>query len=144
MVPHEIDYNLRKDNANSHCGEIPLNHSEVTFIGRILRRFKIDEITQFFHVVSGKMSIIGPRPMDPARYKYSNEFERQRLLVKPGLTGLAQVSGNTHFTWEERIQFDILYIKNMSLKLDIHIFIKTFEVVICGEKINNEIQKNIF
>ena len=140
MVPHKIDYNLRKDNCSKQ-GEIAFNDSRVTKVGRILRRFKLDEIPQFFSVLTGKMSLIGPRPMDPVRFEHSDEFQKQRLLVKPGITGLAQISGNIKFSWEERIQIDIWYIVNWSNIFYLEILFMTIGIVIFGEKIKERFRK---
>lgn len=137
MEPHEINYDLRKNNSDSKHGEVRLDDPRVTRLGRWLRRLKLDEIPQFLHVLSGKMSFVGPRPMDPIRFDHSDEFERQRLLVKPGLTGLAQVTGNTKKSWEERMQMDIWYIANWTIALDIKIFFMTLGVVLFGERIRH-------
>ena len=133
MVPHVINYDLRKSNSNSNHGEIALDDPRVTRIGRWLRRFKLDELPQFLHVLIGEMSLVGPRPMDPIRFEHSDEFDRQRLLVKPGLTGLAQVGGNTKRTWKERMQMDVWYIVNWSILLDFEILYMTLGVVLFGE-----------
>jgi len=136
MVPHQIDYSLRKDNS-SKDGEVTLRDPRLTKVGKYLRRFKMDELPQFFLVLNGKMSIVGPRPMDPVRYETSSDFQRQRLLMKPGITGLAQISGNTNFNWKERIEIDIWYIFNWSNRLDLEIIFMTIGVVLFGEHIKS-------
>lgn len=105
----------------------------ITKFGKIMRKTRIDELPQLFTILSGKMSIVGPRP---EREVFYNEFEKyihgfsERLKVKPGLTGLAQVSGGYDLKPEEKIIYDIEYIKKRSLWLDFKIIIKTFLVVL--------------
>lgn len=107
---------------------------EVTSIGKIIRRLKIDELPQLINVVKGDMSLIGPRPCLPALIKDFNESGKKRLLVRPGLTGLAQVNGNIYLTWEQRWEFDRKYVENQSLALDLKIISKTILIVLLGEK----------
>lgn len=108
------------------------NDPRITKFGRIMRKTRIDELPQLFTILTGKMSIVGPRP---EREVFYNEFEKyihgfnQRLKVKPGLTGLAQVSGGYDLKPEEKIVYDIKYIKKRSLWLDFKIIIKTVVVI---------------
>jgi lipopolysaccharide/colanic/teichoic acid biosynthesis glycosyltransferase len=102
----------------------------VTRVGRVLRRFSVDELPQLFNVLSGRMSLVGPRPPLPAEVALYDDSVRRRLLVKPGLTGLWQVSGRSDLTWEESVRLDLRYVENWSLLLDIMILWKTgFAVV---------------
>lgn len=111
------------------------NDPRVTKAGTFIRKTRIDELPQFFNVLLGDMSIIGPRP---ERKIFSEEFSKkipqfpQRLVVKPGITGLAQVSGGYDLTPEEKLAFDLSYINNLSLANDVKIFIKTFSVIFTG------------
>lgn len=104
----------------------------ITKVGRFLRKTRLDELPQLFNILSGKMSLVGPRP---EREIFYNEFEKyihgfnQRLLVKPGLTGHAQVNGGYDLKPEEKILLDIEYIKKRSLWFDIKILFKTVLVV---------------
>lgn len=107
---------------------------EVTAVGKIIRRLKIDELPQLLNVVKGDMSLIGPRPCLPALVKDFNESGKKRLLVRPGLTGLAQVNGNIYLTWEERWEFDKKYVEQQSFYLDLKIISKTVFIVLFGEK----------
>ena len=104
----------------------------VTPVGRWLRRFSLDELPQLVHVVSGKMSMVGPRPPLPAELEdYSDEAWR-RLLVRPGLTGLWQVSGRCELPWMETLRLDLYYVENWSLALDFVILLKTMTAVVRG------------
>jgi exopolysaccharide biosynthesis polyprenyl glycosylphosphotransferase len=102
----------------------------ITRVGRLLRRFSLDELPQLFNVFSGRMSLVGPRPPLPAEVALYDDSVRRRLLVKPGLTGLWQVSGRSDLTWEESVRLDLRYVENWSLFLDVMILWKTgFAVV---------------
>ena len=107
---------------------------EITSIGKIIRRLKIDELPQLLNVVKGDMSLIGPRPCLPTLVKDFNESGKKRLLVRPGLTGLAQVNGNIYLSWEQRWEFDKKYVESQSLALDLKIISKTILIVLFGEK----------
>lgn len=113
--------------------EVISDDERVTSIGKYLRRFKIDEIPQILNVLKGEMSLVGPRPQRiDYLEKYSQE-ELKRFQMLPGLTGLAQVSGNIYLTVEERTQKDIEYVSNYSLGLDFKIILKTIGVIAFGE-----------
>src|SRR5690554_3316532 len=84
----------------------------VTKVGYYLRRFKIDEMPQLINVLKGEMSFIGPRPALKNQLDNFNEDGAFRLLVRPGMTGLAQINGNIHLTWEERWKYDRIYVEN--------------------------------
>ncbi|MFH1750003.1 MAG: sugar transferase [bacterium] len=101
----------------------------ITKVGRFLRKTSLDELPQLINVLKGEMSLVGPRPLAPEESKDVEAFEKQyrvRRYVKPGMTGLWQVSGRSEMTTEERIRLDIYYTENWSLLLDIQIIIKTF------------------
>lgn len=114
--------------------EIVGPNSEVTVIGYWLRRFKLDELPQLFNVVKGEMSIVGPRPALPVQLSEYDEVARKRLNVRPGLTGLAQVNGNIYLTWQQRWQYDVRYVDNLSLWLDLSIIFRTIAVMALGEE----------
>jgi exopolysaccharide biosynthesis polyprenyl glycosylphosphotransferase len=102
----------------------------VTAVGRWLRRFSLDEVPQLINVVRGHMSLVGPRPPLPvevARYGYD---VRRRLLVKPGLTGLWQVSGRADLSWDESVRLDLRYVENWSFAFDLMILWKTLFAVL--------------
>ena len=110
-------------------------NSEITFIGKYIRRLKIDELPQLINVVRGEMSLVGPRPCLPEQLSEFNEDGRKRLEVKPGCTNLAAVNGSIYLTWPERWVYDRYYVENLSLFLDLEIVIKTMIVMVFGEKV---------
>ncbi len=101
------------------------NDPRITRVGRVLRRWSIDEFPQFFLVLTGKMSIVGPRPHEIEEVEQYNKTQKQVLRIKPGITGLAQVSGRSDIDFDEEVRLDIFYIENWSLMLDIQIIAKT-------------------
>jgi exopolysaccharide biosynthesis polyprenyl glycosylphosphotransferase len=130
-------YKLRTmvDGAENETGPVlaSLLDNRVTWVGRLLRGSRIDEIPQLLNVLSGTMSLVGPRPERP---EFAQEFLRaipgyaERLQVKPGLTGLAQVNGEYHTTPEYKLKYDLAYIYNYSLWLDIRIMAETVKVML--------------
>lgn len=108
--------------------------SEITNIGNFLRRFKIDETPQIINVFKGDMSLVGPRPALPELYNDLGDIAAERLEVRPGMTGLAQVNGNIFLSWEGRIKFDNKYVESVSLKMDSIIILKTLVLLVVGEE----------
>jgi len=109
------------------------NDPRITRFGKLLRRWSIDELPQLFSVLSGKMSLVGPRPHLPeevAKYEKHHKFS---LSIHPGITGLAQINGRSNLNFEEEVQLDTYYIENWSIFLDIKILFRTIFVVIGGE-----------
>lgn len=113
--------------------EIRYGDSRVSRVGQFLRRSKLDELPQLLNVLLGNMSLVGPRPDIPIQARCYGKFEAMRLNVRPGLTGLGQVSGNTWLTWSQRILLDRWYVENRSLSLDLRILFYTLPVVLRGE-----------
>ena len=107
---------------------------EVTAVGYWLRRFKLDELPQLWNIVNGDMSLVGPRPALPTQLAEYTDLARHRLLVRPGLTGLAQVHGNIHLTWPERWIYDAEYVARVSFAWDVWIIARTIGVVLLGEE----------
>lgn len=103
-----------------------------TRVGKILRKTSLDELPQLFSIAIGKMSFIGPRPWIPDYYENMNERQRQRNAVRPGLTGLAQCMGRNGISIFQKINYDIEYIENYSLKQDLKIIFLTVKTVITG------------
>jgi exopolysaccharide biosynthesis polyprenyl glycosylphosphotransferase len=105
----------------------------ITRIGRFLRRYSIDELPQLFNVLKGDMSLVGPRPPLPSEVKAYEEDVHRRLLVRPGMTGLWQVSGRSRLTWNETVRLDLYYVDNWSMLTDIVIIAKTVKAVFYSE-----------
>lgn len=105
----------------------------VTSVGRFLRRYSLDELPQFINVLAGEMSVVGPRPPLPEEVLKYEDRVRRRFLVKPGITGLWQVSGRSDLDWRETVRFDLYYVENWSLIQDIQILWRTVAVVFRGE-----------
>lgn len=104
--------------------------NRITKVGRILRKTSLDELPQLFNVLFGNMSLVGPRPEIPEIVNLYTEKYKERLLVTPGITGLAQVSGRGEIELGKTVSFDLEYIKNFSVWLDFKILIKTFTSVL--------------
>ncbi len=104
----------------------------VTPVGRVLRRLSLDELPQLWNVVRGEMSLVGPRPPLPREYAQYHDAVHRRLRVKPGLTGLWQVSGRSDLSWEESIRLDLRYVDNWSAAMDLQILWKTARAVVGG------------
>ncbi|ANU17806.1 hypothetical protein BBI11_12535 [Planococcus maritimus] len=107
----------------------------ITKIGNILRKTSIDELPQLINIVKGDMSFIGPRPTVIDQTDNYNDYQKQRLMVKPGVTGLAQVSGRNSLSWDEKIDIDIDYINRKSLRLNLYILLQTVVKVFRTEEI---------
>lgn len=101
------------------------NDPRMTKIGKFLREYSLDELPQLFNVLKGDMSIIGPRPLYISQMAEWDERQKKRLLVKPGLTGLAQISGRGQLTREEKLELDVKYVESASFLTDIKIVIAT-------------------
>lgn len=111
-----------------------LQDPDITRIGGLLRRFKIDELPQIWNVFIGDMSLVGPRPALPSLYEKFGEIAKKRCEVRPGMTGWAQVNGNIYLPWEERLCLDREYVDRMSFMLDLRILLKTVAIVLFGEE----------
>ena len=105
----------------------------ITPLGRLLRRLSLDELPQLFNVLRGEMSLVGPRPPLPSEVAMYAADDTRRMLVKPGVTGLWQVSGRSDLTWEESVRLDLRYVDNWSISLDLLILAKTARAVLRRE-----------
>lgn len=110
----------------------PANEKRVTPIGKFLRKTSLDELPQFFNVLKGDMSLVGPRPSMPYEVDVYKPWHFRRLEVLPGITGLAQINGRSSLPFKEIVKIDILYIERRSLALDLKIMLKTLPVVLSG------------
>tara|TARA_B100000212_G_scaffold335273_1_gene307015 strand:+ start:21 stop:455 length:435 start_codon:yes stop_codon:yes gene_type:complete len=106
------------------------NDPRITKIGKLLRKTSLDELPQFINVLRNEMSIVGPRPIVKAeKKKYGKNFKKV-LTIKPGITGLWQVSGRNNLSYKKRVNLDLNYVKNYNLLMDIRILIRTFGVIL--------------
>lgn len=122
-------------NAKDSNGNLLQDKERLNLYGKILRASSLDEIPEAWNVLKGDMSLIGPRPWLPSYLTYFNEWEHQRHNVRPGITGLAQVSGRNALTWKKRFEKDIEYVENISFILDLKILFLTVKKVFVHEGI---------
>jgi lipopolysaccharide/colanic/teichoic acid biosynthesis glycosyltransferase len=108
------------------------NDPRITKIGGFLRKYSLDELPQLFNVLAGSMSLVGPRPPLPREVEAYEQDVRRRLLVKPGLTGLWQVSGRSNLSWQDSVRLDLYYVENWSLAGDMVILLRTIRAVFGG------------
>jgi lipopolysaccharide/colanic/teichoic acid biosynthesis glycosyltransferase len=111
---------------------IQAGDDRITRIGKILRRYSLDELPNLWNVLLGEMSIVGPRPTVPIQVEQYTTRERGRLAVKPGITGWAQINGRASLPWSERIELDLWYVEHRSLALDLRILARTATLVASG------------
>lgn len=119
------------------AGDNPIfpDASRITSVGALLRRFSLDELPQLLNVATGEMSIVGPRPTLAYQVGRYDEHQRRRLAVRPGLTGLAQVSGRNSLTWADRIDFDVTYVETQSVATDLQLLGRTVSTILTGDGI---------
>lgn len=108
------------------------NDPRVTRLGRFLRRHSVDELPQLLNVLTGSMSLVGPRPSLPVEVACYDAAARRRLTVKPGLTGLWQISGRSDLGWHESLSLDLHYVERWSLALDLGVLVRTVRAVVRG------------
>lgn len=138
---NEIPFNLIKFRTlKNEPGE--LTDRKFAF-GSFLRFLSLDELPQLVNVLKGEMSLIGPRPLPMNYLTLFSTAERQRHSVRPGITGWAQVNGRNNITWQEKFRLDIAYVKNISLFLDVKIFVKTILLVL-SFKTDSSLQEKPF
>lgn len=119
-------------------GNLLSDADRLSVFGKIVRKTSLDEIPQLFNVLIGNMSLIGPRPLLPEYLTLYNSFQRKRHLVKPGITGWAQVNGRNAITWQKKFELDVWYVNNLSFWLDIKIIFLTIKKIFVSEGINAE------
>ena len=125
---------LQQENERAEGLLFKIRHDpRITPVGRVLRRFSVDELPQLANVLRGDMSLVGPRPPLPSEVEHYGLDVQRRLLVRPGLTGLWQVSGRSDLEWEESILLDLRYVENWSLAYDLHILWRTVAAVVRGQ-----------
>ncbi|MFD2613946.1 sugar transferase [Paenibacillus gansuensis] len=132
-------YKFRTMNeARDSQGELFPDDVRLTPFGRLLRKYSLDELLQFVNVMKGELSIVGPRPLLMHYLPLYTEEQSRRHLVKPGITGWAQVNGRNDIEWDDRLKLDVWYVEHRSLRLDLRIMWLTFRQVIKSEGISHE------
>lgn len=104
-------------------------NDSITKVGAFLRKTSLDELPQLFNILKGDMSIVGPRPMIPSQVAKISEYHKTRHIMRPGVTGLAQVNGRNDLSWDEKLAYDMEYVEHFNLRLDISILFKTIRVI---------------
>jgi lipopolysaccharide/colanic/teichoic acid biosynthesis glycosyltransferase len=112
--------------------------SRITRVGRMLRRFSLDELPNLVNVLTGEMAIVGPRPTVQEQVDRYTDRQRLRLEVKPGITGWAQINGRTSLPWPERIELDVWYVEHRSVRLDLRILMRTARMLATGHGLYSE------
>ena len=132
-------YKFRTMQVTTHDdeGNALSDMERMTKIGKLLRKTSLDEFPQFFNVLKGDMSFIGPRPLLVQYLKHYNEEQRRRHNVRPGISGWAQVNGRNAISWEEKFKLDVWYADNISLKTDLKVLVKTIKNVLMSKDINS-------
>ena len=118
-----------------HSGVLLPDEQRLTKLGTFLRNTSIDELPEFWNVFKGEMTLVGPRPLLPEYLSVYSERQSKRHDVRPGLTGLAQVSGRNEIDWDKRLELDVWYVEHQTFILDIKILLLTFWVVLSGNGI---------
>ena len=121
---HLIKFKTMNDKMNKDGQPLP-DAERLTKVGKIIRSLSIDELPQLINVMKGDMSLIGPRPWLIEYLPLYNEFQNRRHEVKPGITGWAQINGRNALSWENRFEYDVFYVDNISFGLDVKIFFLT-------------------
>jgi lipopolysaccharide/colanic/teichoic acid biosynthesis glycosyltransferase len=125
---YRFDEKFLKEHENIRAGTPMMkfkNDPRITKVGRLLRRFSIDELPELLNVFIGKMSLVGPRPHEVEEVEKYESYHRRVLSIKPGMTGMAQVAGRSDLDFNEEVRLDIWYMENWSMKLDLMILFKT-------------------
>jgi len=123
-------------NETDDQGNLLPDEKRITKFGSFLRKTSLDELPELINVLKGDMSLIGPRPLLVKYLPYYTENEKKRHHVRPGITGLAQVSGRNFVNWDKRLALDVEYVENMSFLLDLKILINTFSSVVTSKDVS--------
>lgn len=118
------------NDKRDHSGRLLTDEKRLTKFGKIVRKTSLDEIPQLLNVIIGNMSLVGPRPLLPEYLPLYNEIQKSRHLVKPGITGWAQINGRNAISWQLKFEYDVWYISNQSFLLDFKILFLTVEKVL--------------
>jgi len=132
-----IKFKTMNDERDAKGNLLP-DSERLTRIGRFVRSLSLDELPQLINVLKGDMSLIGPRPLLIQYLPLYDEMQRRRHEVRPGMTGWAQVNGRNAISWQQKFEYDVWYVDNLSFSLDVKIILKTIEKVFKREGINSE------
>ena len=125
-------------NKKDKDGNLLPDEQKLNGFGKFLRATSLDELPELFNILTGKMSIIGPRPLLVKYLPYYTKEEHHRHDVRPGLTGWAQANGRNLVNWDERFKYDLEYVNNVSFKMDLKVLLKTIKIVLKSEGISQE------
>ena len=139
---HIIKFKTMNDKKDVQ-GNLLSDAERLSPIGAFVRKTSLDEIPQLINVLKGDMSLIGPRPLLPHYLPLYNEVQKKRHLVRPGITGWAQVNGRNAISWQKKFELDVWYVDHISFATDIKVFLTTFKKVFFREDINQEGQVTI-
>lgn len=129
-------YKFRSMKVETHRNGIELTDSERLFpMGRFIRKMSLDELPQLLNILKGDMSFIGPRPLPREYLPYYTEEERKRHVIKPGISGWAQVNGRNNLSWEKKFELDVYYTQHLSFLFDTKIFLLTIKKVLSGSDV---------
>jgi lipopolysaccharide/colanic/teichoic acid biosynthesis glycosyltransferase len=132
-----IKFKTMNDKRGSD-GKLLPDKDRLTGIGKFVRKTSLDEIPQLINVIIGDMSLVGPRPLLVSYLPLYTDFQKQRHVVKPGITGWAQINGRNAISWEQKFNLDVWYVKHQSFALDLKILFNTLSKVIKSEGINTQ------
>jgi len=139
---HLVKFRTMTD-ARDEKGQLLPDAKRLTGVGAFIRKTSMDELPQLWNVISGDMSLIGPRPLLVQYLPLYSEEQKRRHLVRPGITGWAQVNGRNVISWEQKFKYDVWYVDHLSLKLDLKIFLRTISNIIKAEGISQEGQATV-
>ena len=125
-------------NKKDQEGKLLPDFKRLSKYGEFIRSTSLDELPQLFNIIKGEMSFVGPRPLRVEYLKYYSSEQKRRHIVKPGITGYAQINGRNLISWEKKLKMDNYYVKNCNFFFDFLILLKTFFVIISAKNINNE------
>ncbi|MCO7354558.1 sugar transferase [Riemerella anatipestifer] len=137
-----IKFKTMNDKKDTNGNLLP-DAERLTVVGKFVRKTSLDEIPQLLNVIKGDMSLVGPRPLLPQYLPLYNEEQKKRHNVRPGITGWAQVNGRNAISWQQKFEYDVWYVRNLSLSLDIKVLFLTVKKVFVSEGISQEGQATI-
>jgi lipopolysaccharide/colanic/teichoic acid biosynthesis glycosyltransferase len=135
-IPFKILKFRTMRNAKSKFGRMMPDEMRITRFGGFLRKSSLDELPELWNVFTGDMSLVGPRPLLMEYLPLYSEIQRRRHEVRPGITGLAQINGRNAISWEKKFAYDVWYVDNKNLWLDLKIILSTFRRVVLGEGVS--------